>query len=119
MFNMLETNCPNCGGTLLDSGKCPYCGTIVRYANELSLDISEYGYIKHIEIKLMIKKGDAVTIIPLKGHINTITTIFEPVHVECTNGKNVLFNNNGVRYNIDFEGYVDKSRLGGTHEQKD
>ena len=106
---MLETNCPNCGGALLDSGKCPYCGTKVRYANELSLDVSEYGYIEPIEIKLMIKKDDTVTIIPLRGHINTITQTLEQVCVECTNGKKVLFNNNSVKYNFDFEGYVIKN----------
>lgn len=114
---MLETNCPNCGGTLLDSGKCPYCGTIVRYANELSLDISEYGYIEPITLKLMIKKGDTVYIVPLKGAINSITQSYDTICADVQCGNNVKhFINNGVKYNIDFEGYVDRSRLGDAHE---
>ena len=66
----LITNCPNCAGVLIE-GKCPYCGTHVRYANELNI---EYGIkAEPIEVQLNIRQGDSVLILPLKGRITDIT----------------------------------------------
>lgn len=63
----LLTNCPNCGG-VLTGNKCEYCGTHVRYANEVDIDFKG----KPIELVLNIKQGDTVTVLPMVGRINTV-----------------------------------------------
>lgn len=63
----LLTNCPNCGG-VLSGNKCEYCGTNVRYANEVDIDFEGSG----VELILNIKQGDSVTVLPLVGRINTV-----------------------------------------------
>ena len=64
----LITNCPNCGAPLKD-GKCLYCDTHVRLANEIDIDrFSD----KPTEIMLNIKNGDEVILLPLVGRIDSI-----------------------------------------------
>lgn len=70
---LLVTNCPNCGAALKD-GKCLYCGTEVRLANEIDIDFRG----KPIELMLNIREGNAVTLLPLVGHIGTLE-----MRVEC------------------------------------
>lgn len=65
----LITNCPNCAGVLIE-GKCPYCGTHVRYANEL--DIEGGIWSKPIELQVNIKQGDTTLILPLIGRITEV-----------------------------------------------
>ena len=67
----LTTNCPNCGG-ILSEGRCPYCGTHVRYANELDIGFGR----QPIEVQLNIKQGDSVLIMPLYGCITEISTTY-------------------------------------------
>lgn len=71
-MRMLLTNCPNCAAPLVD-GKCTYCGTHVRMANEVDVDFNG----KSVELMLRVKSGDSVILMPLVGHINTIETRYE------------------------------------------
>ena len=66
----LIINCPNCG-SILRNGECNYCGTKVRYANELDL---EAGFRDEpVEIMINIKKDNSVIVLPVKGFLNNIT----------------------------------------------
>lgn len=71
-MRMLITNCPNCGAPLKD-GKCEYCSTHVRLANEVDVDLNG----RPVELMLRVKSGDSVILMPLVGHINTIETRYE------------------------------------------
>lgn len=71
-MRMLLTNCPNCAAPLVD-GKCTYCGTHVRMANEVDVDFNG----KPVELMLRVKSGDSVILMPLVGRINTIETRYE------------------------------------------
>lgn len=65
----LATNCPNCGG-VLSNGLCPYCGTKVRYANEIDI---EGGFNNQpVEVQLNIKQGNSVLVLPLRGYISEV-----------------------------------------------
>lgn len=39
-------NCPNCGGTLQDDGRCRFCGSKVYDLTDISLDEPKYIRIK-------------------------------------------------------------------------
>ena len=103
---MLLTNCPNCGGILLDSGVCPYCQTKVRYENELNISVNEpiEILIKH---KSIDSNGNEVThLIPFKGWMKQITKTYNTVDIYA----------DGTRYpfptspqiNLEIEGYISK-----------
>lgn len=66
-MRMLITNCPNCGAPLKD-GKCEYCNTHVRLANEVDVDFNG----KPVELMLRVKSGNTLTLLPLVGRINTV-----------------------------------------------
>ena len=69
----LPTNCPNCAAPLTDDGNCEYCGTKIRYANTLDLEIlGDYcmTHIKSVELELRVKQGNDICIFPLVGEIN-------------------------------------------------
>jgi uncharacterized Zn finger protein (UPF0148 family) len=68
-MRVLITNCPNCGAPLKD-GKCLYCDTHVRLANEVDVDFNG----KPVELMLRIKNGDSIILLPLVGRINSIET---------------------------------------------
>lgn len=72
MKRALITNCPNCGAAIERDGNCKYCGTHVRYANELDIDAGNFYNTSDVEIMLNIKQGDTVTILPLRGHIESV-----------------------------------------------
>lgn len=72
MKRVLITNCPNCGASIERDGNCKYCGTHVRYANEIDINASNFYNTSDVEIMLNIKQGDAVTILPLRGHIESV-----------------------------------------------
>lgn len=74
MGRTLITNCPNCGAALERDGSCKYCGAHVRYANELDIDTGDFYNAPSIEISLNVKKGDAITVLLLRGHIEEIST---------------------------------------------
>ena len=46
-------NCPSCGGTLNDDGRCPYCNSKVYDLSDITIDPNS-----HDIIKLKIKCGD-------------------------------------------------------------
>lgn len=72
MKRALITNCPNCGAAIERDGNCKYCGTHVRYANELDIDTGNFFNAPSVEVALNIKQGNAVKILPLRGHIETV-----------------------------------------------
>ena len=68
MRKMLITNCPNCGGELPQNGECKYCGTKVRFENELRVDSRE-------PIEILIKRTERynweehIVLIPFNGFL--------------------------------------------------
>jgi len=46
-------NCPSCGGTLDDNGRCPYCNSKVYDLTDINIDVNS-----HDRIKLKLKCGD-------------------------------------------------------------
>lgn len=66
----LQSNCHNCGAALVN-GKCEYCGTTVRWANEIDILLNDWGT-EPIELSLNLKKGTNTYILPLIGHIDNI-----------------------------------------------
>lgn len=64
----LTTNCPNCGAIVSESGKCAYCGTVIRIANQL--DITMTG--APVDIQINVRDGDKVTIVPFHGYLSSI-----------------------------------------------
>ena len=72
MKRALITNCPNCGAAIERDGNCKYCGTHVRYANEIDINASNFYNTSDVEIMLNIKQGDTMTVLPLHGHIESV-----------------------------------------------
>lgn len=75
---MLKTNCPNCAGALQPDGNCPYCGTHVRYANELDIDGDNWLGSNQVEIMMRIKKGNEMIVMPIVGRIESISVSHSP-----------------------------------------
>lgn len=75
---MLVTNCPNCAGELAKDGKCPYCGTHVRMANELDIDATNWWGSDTVSIQINIKRGDETIILPVRGQIGSLTINHSP-----------------------------------------
>lgn len=81
MKKMLITNCPNCGGELPENGNCKYCGTKVRFENELNIDERE-------PVEILIKrtsKGsngeNILSFIPFRGFL--ISLDYEYPVLDC------------------------------------
>lgn len=100
MKRALITNCPNCGAAIERDGNCKYCGTHVRYANEIDINASNFYNTSDVEIMLNIKQGDAVTILPLRGHIESVNV----TRVGCLELPEVEFNFCGYIIPQDKEG---------------
>ena len=103
---VLLTNCPNCGGTLLESGLCPYCGTKVRYENELNISVNE-------PIEILIKhkstdsEGKEIThIIPFKGYIKQVTQKYDTIDVYADGIRHMF--PTSPQINLEIEGFVIK-----------
>ena len=75
---MLKTNCPNCAGALQPDGNCPYCGTHVRFANELDIDGDNWLGSNQVEIMMRIKKGNEMIVMPIVGRIESISVSHSP-----------------------------------------
>ena len=70
-MRMLATNCPNCGGPL-EEGKCTYCGTQVRMANEIEIEHGWHNR-KPVEVMMHIRDGrNNVTLLPFIGYVQEI-----------------------------------------------
>lgn len=69
-MRMLVTNCPNCGG-VLNEGKCPYCDTQVRFANELDIKANDISR-SRVQISLNVKRGNETIIFPFVGYLHEI-----------------------------------------------
>lgn len=46
-------NCPSCGGTLNDDGRCPYCNSKVYDLSDINIDVGSRDV-----VKLKIKMGE-------------------------------------------------------------
>lgn len=51
-------NCPSCGGTLDDTGRCPYCNSKVYDLTDINIDVNSRD-----KIKLKLKNGEKAMII--------------------------------------------------------
>ena len=77
---MLITNCPNCGGELQSTGECKYCGTHVRFENELNISAGE-------RVEILIKKTEkhdgkeCISLVPFRGFLTSID--FRWPELEC------------------------------------
>lgn len=98
----LITNCPNCAAPLKD-GKCPYCGTHVRLANELDIDFEG----KPTEVMLNIKRGNDVILIPLVGRIDSIE--MRDNHVDYMHGETMFIQRTATEVELTFRGYIKES----------
>jgi hypothetical protein len=83
MKNMLITNCPNCGGELPENGNCKYCGTKVRFENELNLNERE-------PVEILIKrtsKGsngeNILSFIQFRGYLTAIDYEYPVLECSC------------------------------------
>ena len=105
-MRVLTTNCPNCGG-VLNNGNCPYCGTKVRYANELDIECGNCH--QPVEVQLNIKRGDTVTILPLRGYISEVSISHD--HYTHYADRRALFHTLG-QSNVEFifNGVIDDGR---------
>lgn len=65
---MIKINCPNCGAPLINS-KCSYCGTKVRYSNEIEVTDAH----SPTEILIKIQRNDETVLIPFVGHLSSMT----------------------------------------------
>lgn len=97
----LITNCPNCAAPLKD-GKCPYCGTHVRLANELDIDSNTLT-----EVMVNIKRGDEVILLPLVGRIDSIEMIHG--HMGHTLGETNFIRRTVTEVELTFRGYIKES----------
>lgn len=62
------TNCPNCGAPL-EKLKCHYCGTEIRYSNEINL------FDGKCELLLRHNQGNKVVLMPVVGYISQIELV--------------------------------------------
>jgi len=103
-MRMLSTNCPNCGG-VLDDGKCPYCGTKVRFANEI--DLLDFGS-GETEICINLKKGNDTFVLPIRGRLTSVE-IKPEYHTLYSDGIPFL-DLQPIRYvSVVFDGIIDQN----------
>ena len=98
---MILTNCPNCGGTLLDSGFCPYCKTKVRYENEITIS----NRCKPVEILIKyIEEGDVPVahMVSFRGTLTRVEEMYDPIYTDLGQGFHQL--KNKPRITLEFEG---------------
>jgi len=93
---------------VLSDNKCEYCGTNVRYANEVDVDFKGGS----VELILNIKQGDSVTVLPLVGRINAVTVADEhySYHADGYTAMNYCIPERIVEFN--FAGVVKSDLLG-------
>lgn len=105
----LLTNCPNCGAPLNPDGYCEYCGTKIRYANELELqNLDDIFGPNEMEILLKIVKKDAVVLVPIRGRISSIKQEcdYETFYADGT--PYISARSPNIEYEIVFNGYLDR-----------
>lgn len=95
------TNCRNCGAPLTPQGKCLYCGTTYKRANVIDVPQGE-----PLDLELCVKQGDTVTIVPLRGRINSIT--FSRDSLDCMEicGTQRILYSPTTNVEFDFEGII-------------
>ena len=107
MKNMLITNCPNCGGELPESGNCKYCGTKVRFENELNIDERE-------PVEILIKrtaKGsngeNILSFIPFRGFLIRLDYEYPVLECSClSDNKYVNIQSNIPDVTLTFNGTI-------------
>ena len=106
---MLKTNCPNCAGALQPDGNCPYCGTHVRYANELDIDAGDLWHGSMVEIMIHIKRGNETILLPVRGSVNSITVTNDTANYDYYDSERIvpyLMVRRPPRVEFDFCGHV-------------
>lgn len=96
----MMNNCPNCGAPLVQN-RCEYCGAIIRRPN--TVDVFENG---ECEITLQMKHGNEIYILPLVGHIGSITRSFNTIDITSYNDECIkrICGPDSIEFN--FEGYI-------------
>lgn len=103
---VLLHNCPNCGGTLTDDGFCEFCKTKIRYANEMTLEDSDYFSGNEVEILIKRKVGDTTYVLPFVGYLSEIhREISEPHYIEY-DGNRIPFKCGSDRMKLTFDGHA-------------
>jgi len=105
MSRILATNCPNCGAPLKD-GKCLYCDTQVRLANELDIDFNG----KVTEVLLNIKQGDEIVLLPLVGRIQSIEMTHD-YETHYADGTSYMYTTPFSEVELIFRGYIVKREV--------
>lgn len=94
-------NCPNCGGTLQDDGKCRFCGSVVYDFLGIDLDKRAPTYIRMRH----------------NGRIVHFKAVFDSIEIKMSSESPTLYMDNvltKIVKSIDtFEGSVDFSVVGG------
>ena len=94
-------NCPNCGGTLQDDGKCRFCGSVVYDFLGVDLDKQAPTFIRMRH----------------KGRLIHFKVVFNTIDIHMSSDRPTLYMNNDpteVMESIDtFEGSVDFTVVGG------
>lgn len=94
-------NCPNCGGTLQDDGKCRFCGSVVYDFLGIDLDKRAPTYVRMM----------------LDGKIVHFKAVFDNIDVKMHRGCSTLYMNNEptmmAESIVSFEGSVDFTIVGG------
>lgn len=105
---ILLTNCPNCGGTLTESGDCPYCKTKVRFENELNISTGDEDVPERVEILIKRTCGNTVNIIPFEGYLERVETYdyVDPVYVEYNGKRDLISLDRTVDMSLTFRGSV-------------
>lgn len=93
------TNCPNCGSAL-QKLKCQYCGTEIRYSNEIELFNGE-----KCELMLRHNNGKNVTLIPVEGYISSISVTPNYEDIRTFSGE-VMMLNTGSDVEFNFVGQM-------------
>ena len=70
-------NCPSCGGTLDDNGRCLYCKSKVYDLTDINIDLNSRD-----ALLLKLKSGDNATI--MKCYPIGISIDCQPDYMDCT-----------------------------------
>lgn len=94
-------NCPNCGGTLQDDGRCRFCGSVVYDFLGIDMDKQAPTYIRMRH----------------NGKIAHFKVMFDNVEVTMSSEYSVLYMNNEptttMKSNDTWEGSIDFTVVGG------
>lgn len=90
-------------------GYCEYCGTKIRYENEIDILNQDLLEGRNIEILIKIRDEDNIKLIPLEGHISSVTQYFDNIAFYADSTKYLTLAESN--FEIVFEGRLKKDRI--------